>query len=97
VLFFISSVRDDGEAGGGAAIRADHYDSGDCESLHAVGDRLISLWGSSAVRVFSDSLEDYASGLTPELLPEFNAAAVRSHTAASCLVGDFVRYRGYSS
>jgi hypothetical protein len=76
VLFFISSrtgMMVKRPAAGGAGFVLDHYDSGAVENhLHAVGDRLISAFGDHPpYAVFSDSLEDYASNWTPDLLTEF--------------------------
>lgn len=51
----------------------DHYDQNAIEThLRAVGDRLMSAFGDHPpYAVFSDSLEDYGSDWTPELLREF--------------------------
>ena len=60
-------------AAGAAGFVLDHYDSAAIENhLHAVGDRLLSAFGDHPpYAVFSDSLEDYASNWTPDLLAEF--------------------------
>ncbi|HWA96716.1 MAG TPA: glycosyl hydrolase [Terracidiphilus sp.] len=51
----------------------DHYDRAALEThLKAVDDKLLSAFGSQPpYAVFSDSLEDYASDWTPDLLAEF--------------------------
>lgn len=76
VLFFISSrtgMMVKRPAAGAAGFVLDHYDSAAIENhLHAVGDRLLSAFGDHPpYAVFSDSLEDYASNWTPDLLAEF--------------------------
>jgi hypothetical protein len=76
VLFFISSrtgMMVKRPASGAAGFVLDHYDSeAIANHLHAVGDRLISAFGDHPpYAVFSDSLEDYASNWTPDLLTEF--------------------------
>ncbi len=75
-LFFVSSRT--GMTVKRAAIGAegfvlDHYDSKAIAThLHAVGDRIMSAFGDRPpYAVFSDSLEDYGSDWTPELLREF--------------------------
>jgi hypothetical protein len=76
VLFFIASrtgmmVKRPGAGSVGFVL--DHYDDKAIENhLRAVGDRLLSAFGDHPpYAVFSDSLEDYASNWTPELLTEF--------------------------
>ncbi len=51
----------------------DHYDRAALEThLKAVGDKLLAAFGSQPpYAVFSDSLEDYASDWTPDLLAQF--------------------------
>ena len=58
---------------GAAGFVLDHYDRAATEThLHAVGDRLLSAFGDQPpYAVFSDSLEDYGSDWSPELLAEF--------------------------
>jgi len=58
---------------GAAGFVLDHYDRAATEAhLHAVGDRLLSAFGDQPpYAVFSDSLEDYGSNWSPELLAEF--------------------------
>jgi hypothetical protein len=76
-LFFISSRT--GMTVKRAAIGAegfvlDHYDQSAIEThLYAVGDRLMEAFGDHPpYAVFSDSLEDYGSDWTPDLLREFH-------------------------
>jgi hypothetical protein len=76
VLFFISSrtgMMVKRPASGAAGFVLDHYDSeAIANHLHAVGDHLLSAFGDHPpYAVFSDSLEDYASNWTPDLLTEF--------------------------
>jgi hypothetical protein len=76
VLFFISSrtgMMVKRPASGAAGFVLDHYDSqAIANHLRAVGDRLLSAFGDQPpYAVFSDSLEDYASNWTPDLLTEF--------------------------
>jgi len=75
-LFFVSSRT--GMVVKRAALGAegfvlDHYDQNAIEThLHSVGDRLLEAFGDHPpYAVFSDSLEDYGSDWTPDLLPEF--------------------------
>jgi hypothetical protein len=95
VLFFISSrtgMTVKRPAAGGAGFVLDHYDSKAIEShLHAVGDRLLSAFGDHPpYAVFSDSLEDYASNWTPDLLTEFQRRRGYDLTPLlPALVGDF--------
>ena len=75
-LFFISSrtgMMVKRAAQGAAGFVLDHYDAGAIRAhLEAVGDRLLSAFGDHPpYAIFSDSLEDYGSDWTPELLAEF--------------------------
>jgi len=56
-----------------AGFVLDHYDRAAIQNhLRAVGDRLLSAFGDRPpYAVFSDSLEDYGSDWTPDLLAEF--------------------------
>ena len=95
ILFFISSrtgmmVKRPAAGAGGFVL--DHYDGAAIANhLHAVGDRLLSAFGDHPpYAVFSDSLEDYASDWTPDLLTEFQRR--RGYDLAPllpALVGDF--------
>ena len=95
VLFFISSrtgMMVKRPSAGAAGFVLDHYDSqAIANHLHAVGDRLLSAFGDHPpYAVFSDSLEDYASNWTPDLLAEFQRRRgydLTPHLPA--LVGDF--------
>ncbi len=76
VLFFISSrtgMMVKRAAQGAAGFVLDHYDKAAIQNhLHTVGDRLLSAFGEHPpYAVFSDSLEDYGSDWTPDLLAEF--------------------------
>jgi hypothetical protein len=76
-LFFISSRTGmvvKRPAVGAAGFVLDHYDRRAIEThLHAVGDRLLEAFGTQPpYAVFSDSLEDYGSDWTPDLLDEFH-------------------------
>jgi hypothetical protein len=76
VLFFISSrtgMMVKRAAQGAAGFVLDHYDNAAVQShLHTEGDRLLSAFGDHPpYAVFSDSLEDYGSDWTPDLLAEF--------------------------
>jgi hypothetical protein len=76
VLFFISSrtgMMVKRPSAGAAGFVLDHYDSEAITNhLHAVGERMLSAFGDHPpYAVFSDSLEDYASNWTPDLLSEF--------------------------
>jgi alpha-L-rhamnosidase len=76
VLFFISSrtgMMVKRAALGAAGFVLDHYDGYAIRNhLHAVGDQLLSAFGDHPpYAVFSDSLEDYGSDWTPNLLAEF--------------------------
>jgi alpha-L-rhamnosidase len=75
-VFFISSrtgMTVKRSAVGAEGFVLDHYDQNAIAThLHAVGDRLMSAFGDQPpYAVFSDSLEDYGSDWTPELLREF--------------------------
>ena len=79
-------------AAGAAGFVLDHYDSSAIANhLHAVGDRLLSAFGDHPpYAVFSDSLEDYASNWTPDLLAEFERRRGYDLTPLiPALVGDF--------
>ncbi len=95
VLFFLSSrtgMMVKRPASGGAGFVLDHYDSkAIANHLHAVGDRLLSAFGDHPpYAVFSDSLEDYASDWTPDLLAEFQRRRGYDLTPLlPALVGDF--------
>ncbi|HXS76962.1 MAG TPA: glycosyl hydrolase [Terracidiphilus sp.] len=74
--FFISSrtgmmVKRPAQGAGGFVL--DHYDAAAIRNhLQAVGDRMLSAFGDHPpYAVFSDSLEDYGSDWTPDLLKEF--------------------------
>ena len=76
VTFFIASrtgMMVKRAAQGAAGFVLDHYDSAAIRNhLHAVGDRLLSAFDDHPpYAVFSDSLEDYGSDWTPDLLSEF--------------------------
>jgi hypothetical protein len=76
VLFFISSrtgMMVKRPAQGAAGFVLDHYDSTATRNhLQTVGDRLLSAFDDHPpYAVFSDSLEDYGSDWTPDLLAEF--------------------------
>ena len=96
VLFFISSrtgmvVKRPAE--GAAGFVLDHYDSTAIQNhLHAVGDLLLSAFGDHPpYAVFSDSLEDYGSDWTPDLLAEFQRRRGYDLTPLlPALVGDTV-------
>jgi hypothetical protein len=75
-VFFISSrtgMMVKRPAVGGEGFVLDHYDQRAIEThLHAVGDRLLEAFGDHPpYAVFSDSLEDYGSNWTPDLLQQF--------------------------
>lgn len=75
-VFFISSrtgMTVKRPAVGAEGFVLDHYDKHAVEThLHAVGDRFMEAFGDHPpYAVFSDSLEDYGSDWTPELLEEF--------------------------
>lgn len=75
-MFFISSrtgMTVKRPAMGAEGFVLDHYDKKAIEThLHAVGNRLIQAFGDHPpYAVFSDSLEDYGSDWTPNLLEEF--------------------------
>jgi len=76
VMFFISSrtgMMVKRAAQGAAGFVLDHYDAAAIRThLESVGDRMISAFGDHPpYAVFSDSLEDYGSDWTPDLLAEF--------------------------
>jgi len=76
VTFFVSSrtgMMVKRPAQGSSGFVLDHYDAAAIRNhLEAVGDRLVSAFGDHPpYAVFSDSLEDYGSDWTPELLGEF--------------------------
>ena len=95
VLFFISSrtgMMVKRPAVGAAGFVLDHYDDKAIENhLRAVGDRLLSAFGDHPpYAIFSDSLEDYASNWTPDLLSEFQHRRGYDLTPLlPALVGDF--------
>ena len=76
VVFFLSSrtgMMVKRPAVGASGFVLDHYDQAAIQNhLHAVGDPLLSAFGDHPpYAVFSDSLEDYGSDWTPNLLAEF--------------------------
>lgn len=76
VLFFIASrtgMMVKRPANGAEGFVLDHYDRSAIDNhLRQVGDRLLSAFGSQPpYAVFSDSLEDYGSDWTPDMLGEF--------------------------
>jgi len=95
ILFFISSrtgMMVKRPSAGAAGWVLDHYDSAAIENhLHSVGDRLLSAFGDHPpYAVFSDSLEDYASNWTPDLLAEFQRRRGYDLTPLlPALVGEF--------
>lgn len=75
-VFFISSrtgMAVKRPAVGAEGFVLDHYDQNAIEThLYAVGDRFMAAFGNHPPHaVFSDSLEDYGSDWTPDLLQEF--------------------------
>jgi alpha-L-rhamnosidase len=75
-VFFISSrtgMTVKRPAVGAEGFVLDHYDQNAIQThLHGVGDHLMEAFGDHPpYAVFSDSLEDYGSDWTPELLHEF--------------------------
>jgi hypothetical protein len=75
-VFFISSrtgMTVKRPALGAEGFVLDHYDQGAIQThLHAVGDRLMEAFaGHPPYAVFSDSLEDYGSNWTGDLLQQF--------------------------
>lgn len=77
-IFFISSrtgMTVKRPAVGAEGFVLDHYDRSATENhLHAVGDRLLEAFGDQPpYAVFSDSLEDYGSNWTGDLLEQFRA------------------------
>ncbi len=78
VIFFISSrtgMTVKRPAVGAEGFVLDHYDQNAIEThLHAVGDRLLKAFGDDPpYAVFSDSLEDYGSNWTGDLMQQFRA------------------------
>ena len=78
VILFISSrtgMMVKRPALGGEGFVLDHYDRDAIEThLHAVGDPLLEAFGTNPPHaVFSDSLEDYASNWTGDLIEQFHA------------------------
>jgi hypothetical protein len=76
VIFFISSrtgMMVKRPAVGAEGFVLDHYDRNAIEThLHAVGDRLMDAFGNQPpYAVFSDSLEDYGSNWTGDLMEQF--------------------------
>ncbi len=77
-IFFISSrtgMTVKRPAVGAEGFVLDHYDQSATEThLHAVGDRLMEAFGDQPpYAVFSDSLEDYGSNWTGDLMEQFRA------------------------
>jgi len=77
-IFFLSSrtgMTVKRPALGAEGFVLDHYDRSAIDThLHAVGDRLIEAFGNQPpYAVFSDSLEDYGSNWTGDLMKEFRA------------------------
>jgi hypothetical protein len=75
-IFFISSrtgMMVKRSAQGSSGFVLDHYDRGAIlNHLNAVGEQLLSAFGDHPpYAIFSDSLEDYGSDWTPNLLDEF--------------------------
>jgi alpha-L-rhamnosidase len=75
-IFFISSrtgMTVKRAAVGAEGFVLDHYDQAAIEThLHAVGDRLMEAFGDQPpYAVFSDSLEDYGSNWTADLMEQF--------------------------
>ena len=95
VLFFISSrtgMMVKRAAQGASGFVLDHYDPAATRNhLEAVGDRLLSAFGDNPpYAVFSDSLEDYGSDWTPDLLAEFQRRRGYDLTPLlPALAGDF--------
>jgi hypothetical protein len=100
VVFFISSrtgMTVKRPAIGAEGFVLDHYDQTAIEAhLHAVGDRLMEAFSDDPPNaVFSDSLEDYGSDWTPDLLKEFQRRRgydLTPHLPA--LIGDAGRETG---
>jgi hypothetical protein len=77
-IFFIASrtgMTVKRTAVGAEGFVLDHYDQSAIEThLHAVGDRLLQAFGNQPpYAVFSDSLEDYGSNWTGDLMEQFRA------------------------
>ena len=77
-IFFISSrtgMTVKRPAIGGEGFVLDHYDRTAMEThLHAVGDRMMAAFGDHPpYAVFSDSLEDYGSNWTGDLMEQFHS------------------------
>ena len=77
-MFFIASrtgMTVKRPAVGAEGFVLDHYDQNATEThLHAVGDKLIAAFGDQPpYAVFSDSLEDYGSNWTGDLMEQFRA------------------------
>ena len=77
-IFFISSrtgMTVKRPAIGAEGFVLDHYDRNAIEThLHAIGDRMMEAFGEQPpYAVFSDSLEDYGSNWTGDLMQEFRA------------------------
>lgn len=93
-IFFVSSrtgMRVKRPAIGAEGFVLDHYDRNAIEThLHAVGDRLMEVFGDHPpYAVFSDSLEDYGSDWTGDLVDQFRKRRgydLTPHLAA--LIGD---------
>lgn len=93
-LFFISSrtgMTVKRPAAGAEGFVLDHYDLNAIKThLHAVGDRLLEAFADNPpYSIFSDSLEDYGSDWTPDLLEEFQRRRGYDLTPyLTALVGD---------
>jgi hypothetical protein len=77
-IFFISSrtgMTVKRSALGAEGLVLDHYDRNAIEThLHAVGDPLLDAFGNNPpYAIFSDSLEDYGSNWTADLIEQFRA------------------------
>ena len=95
VTFFVSSrtgMMVKRAAQGAAGFVLDHYDAAAIRThLEAVGDRMLSAFGEHPpYAVFSDSLEDYGSDWTPDLMAEFQKRrGYDLKPFLPALVGDF--------
>ena len=98
-VFFISSrtgMMVKRPAVGAEGFVLDHYDQKAIENhLHAVGDRLLDAFGDHPpYAVFSDSLEDYGSNWTGDLLgtipatPRLRPRSPSAGTGSRCWAGD---------